>query len=167
MRAVRWGAAIVAALGLTFAATHAWSDASTAIEPVAANRVQAADQSPDKVAHDFYAWYLGQLAKNQDPISLKAPQLKDYVSPALLAEIDRKMKSADGMDADYFLKTQDYLDGWLANVAAAPAKVAGQSGTVLVTLGAPTAAKDELWKLRVTLALGADKHWKIRSVAKV
>lgn len=166
MMAIRWVVAVVAALGMTLAATHAWSDAGAATEPAAASRSQAADQSPDKAAHDFYAWYLGQLAKNADPISLKAPQLKDYVSAALLAEIDRKMKSADGMDADYFLKTQDYLDGWLANVAVAPAKVAGQSATVLVTLGAPGGAKDELWKLRVTLALGADKHWKIRSVAK-
>ena len=139
-----------------------------AAEPAAAvaSAASVSAQSPDQVAHDFYAWYLGQLAKNQDPVTLKASSLKDYVSDALLAGIDRKLKSADGMDADYFLKTQDYLDGWLSNVAVAPAKIAGQSATALVTLGAPGGAKDELWTLRVTLALGADRHWKIRSVTK-
>ena len=165
MNAIRWA---IAALCLTLAAVHARADTVTGAGPsAAASRAQASDQAPDKVAHDFYAWYLGQLAKNQDPITLKAPPLQDYVSPALLADIDRQMNSADGMDADYFLKTQDYLDGWLAHVAVGPAKVAGRSATALVTLGAPTAAKDEIWRLRVTLALGVDGHWKIRSVAKV
>ncbi len=166
MNAIRWILPLAVALSTALVALHARGDAGPAVAPVAASGAQATDQSPDKVAHDFYAWYLGQLAKNQDPITVKAPQLKDYVSPALLAEIDKKMKSADGMDADYFLKTQDYLDGWLANVAVGPAKVAGASATALVTLGAPGGAKDEIWKLRVTLTSGADKHWKIRSVAK-
>lgn len=166
MSAVRWLFALVAALCVGLVATPARSDGRSAAEAVSASRAPTAEQSPDQVAHDFYAWYLGQLAKDQDPITLKAPQLKDYVSPALLAEIDRKMKSADGMDADYFIKTQDYLDGWLANVAVAPAKVSGASATALVTLGAPGGARDDLWKLRVTLARGADRHWKIRSVAK-
>ena len=134
-------------------------------EPADAAVARAVEQSPDRVAHDFYAWYLAQLAKNQDPITVKAPQLRDYVSPALLAEIERRMHSADGLDADYFLKTQDYLDGWLEHVSVAPAKVAGQSATALVTLGPPTAAKDDIWRLRVTLARDA-KGWKIRSVAK-
>ncbi len=155
--------ALALCLGLGLAGLHA-----RAAEPAAtlASATSAAAQSPDQVAHDFYAWYLGQLARNQDPVTLKAPPLKDYVSDALLAEIDRQLKSADGMDADYFLKTQDYLDGWLSHVAVGPAKVTGPSATALVTLGAPGGAKDELWKLRVTLALGADRHWKIRSVSK-
>ena len=154
---------VVIALCIGLVGLHARAaEPATAI----ASAASAAVRSPEQVVHDFYAWYLGQLAKDQDPLTLKSPQLADFVSAALLAEIDRKVKSADGLDADYFLKTQDYLDGWLANVAVGPAKVAGASATAMVTLGAPGGARDEIWKLRVTLTSGADKRWKIRSVAK-
>ncbi len=165
MTARRWVGAGLVALGAALAAVVAQGEATPSVAASTVGHAVAAEQSPDKVAHDFYAWYLGQLAKNQDPLTLKAPQLRDWVDTALLAEIDRKMHGADGLDADYFLKTQDYLDGWLEHVAVAPAKVSGQTATAVVTLGAPTAARDEIWKLRVTLASDG-RRWRIRSVAK-
>ena len=161
-------AAALAALcagALAAGCAKAESPAPAATAASAGAGAAAVDVAPDKVAHDFYAWYLGELAGDRDPITLKAPLLRQYVAPALLAEIDKKMHSADGMEADYFLKTQDYLEEWVGHVSVAGPKTSGASATTLVTLGPDAAGKGEVWKLRVTLAKDG-AAWKIRAVAK-
>jgi hypothetical protein len=100
------------------------------------------EAAPDKGAHDFYAWYLGELAASRDPFTLEAPALRQYVCAALLAEIDKKMHSADGMEADCFLKTQDYLDEWIGHVGAAAPKLGGATVSTVVTLGPDASGRE-------------------------
>jgi hypothetical protein len=118
--------------------------------------------SPDVVAKDFYRWYLGLLVENKDPMHDEVTAFSKYVSSALAKEIERKIHSADGMEADYFIQAQDYLDDWPTNVSVATPRIKGALAAVTVSLGA---AKPSSYRLTVTLVKENDT-WKIRRVAR-
>lgn len=123
----------------------------------------ASPEEPAAVARDFYAWYLSELKGNRDPLDDERPSLERYVAPSLVAEIVQMMESPDGMEEDYFIKAQDYLDGWLGHVTATRADLVGDNATTVVTLGK---ARSDLWRLRVMLIKNPQGEWRIRRVAK-
>ncbi len=117
---------------------------------------------PAEFVRDFYHWYLKALAQNKDPVSQDQPTLRRFVSAGLLAEIDRRMKSPDGMAADYFIQAQDYLDEWLEEITATPVDANGRAATVAVSLGAKTGKG---YHLRVTVERFADA-WRLTRVER-
>ena len=94
----------------------------------------AAFSTPDAVTKSFYTWYLQQIAGNHDPLTTRDPQLRTYVSAPLLREIRQRMASPEGLDADYFIQAQDYLDQWLGKIATSETHVRGATAMTVVTL---------------------------------
>lgn len=124
-----------------------------------ANTPAANASAPDVTKH-FYAWYLSELSHEKDPLSDSRKVIESYVSRSLIQEIERKIHSADGLDADYFIKAQDYLDDWLKRVSVDQIAADETSAHVSVTLGS---AKESAQHLRVTL-VKEKGLWKIRRV---
>ena len=83
-----------------------------------------------------------------------------YVSPSLLRELKRIMQSPNGMETDYFLQAQDYLEDWPTRISISDTKVQSGIATTVVTLGENPAAP---YRLTVTLQQEAG-GWKIRRV---
>jgi Protein of unknown function (DUF3828) len=132
-------------------------------EAVAGQEAAIATSKPDVAAATFYKWYLNELAQNHDPLSGGTKCLAPYVSASLLRQITRMMHSPDGMEADYFIQAQDYLDGWLHHVSTSDTKVQAGVATTIVTLGEKP---EEQYRLFVTLVREAGV-WKIRRVKRV
>jgi len=116
--------------------------------------------TPEQCTKVFYEWYLAQLAADKDPVSDDSPALKDRVATPLLRLIERKRRSPDGMDADYFIQAQDYLDDWLVQVSVKPRTISKTTAKVDATLGEKP---DTSRKLRVTL-IRESGTWKISRV---
>jgi hypothetical protein len=112
---------------------------------------------------DFYRWYLGAFAKDQVPIKTDRARMEAHVTKELLQQIDKKMKSPDGLDADYFLKAQDYMDDWSSNIALSRIRVNGDAATATLTLGA---TKESKHLLALRLVHEGDT-WKISRVSRV
>lgn len=132
-------------------------------QSVSALAAQAASPKvvqPSEVVHEFYRWYLQSLAQDRDPVTQDRATLKKYVAKPLIDEIERRMKSPDGLDADYFLQAQDYLDEWKSNISVSQLANNGTVATVVLTLGAKGSAA---YRLKVTLRKEADS-WKIAKV---
>jgi hypothetical protein len=123
----------------------------------------ATEAAPDIAAQEFYEWYLRLLVESKDPMHDEAAVLSKYVSGTLVKEIERKIHSPDGMESDYFIRAQDYLDDWPSNVSVAAPHVNGATATVTVGLGA---AKPSAYRLTVTL-VKEKGTWKIRKVARL
>jgi hypothetical protein len=73
----------------------------------------AVPQSAKTTVVAFYKWYLHALAADKEPLEDDRAELARYVSLPLLREIDRRIHSDEGMDADYFIQAQDVLPDWL------------------------------------------------------
>jgi hypothetical protein len=114
------------------------------------------------VAADFYRWYIESLARDRDPFTQDRVTLKKYVSQALIEELDRRIGSPDGPEADYFIQAQDYLDEWVNDVTVVPVQGVGGTATVTVTLGAKSGSP---YRLRVVLGKAQDS-WKITKVQR-
>lgn len=119
--------------------------------------------APDVVAATFYKWYLHSLSKDQEPLLDKKPCLAAYVSKVLINEIEKEMQSEEGLDQDYFIKAQDYLDDWEGNISTQMLPIKNNTDEVIVTLGA---SKESSQRLSVTL-LREGNTWKIRKVIKL
>ena len=151
---------VAGALLLALAMAHTPDALAQERSPVAAR--DASRQAPvADVAGDFYAWYLAELKSNRDPLNDDPTALSTKVSKALVREIQRRMASPDGLDADYFLQAQDYYDDWLDHVTAQAVRVSRSSATLHVDLGANPSTRH---RLIVTL-IREDARWKIRRVA--
>jgi glutamine synthetase type III len=118
---------------------------------------------PDLAAVIFYKWYLGQLVQNKDPLHDAVTEMKRQVATPLLREIEKEINSADGMDVDYFIAAQDYLDDWPTHVTATVRELKGAAATVQVQLGASTLKP---YRLRVGL-IKEKGDWKIRKVNRL
>jgi hypothetical protein len=151
MRFVRMVSIVFLLVFLGCSAAVAWQEAAIATA------------KPDVAAATFYEWYLNELAQNHDPLSGDKKCLVPYVSAPLLRQITRMMHSPDGMEADYFIQAQDYLDGWLHHVSTSDTKVQAGVATTVVTLGEKP---QEQYRLSVTLAKEAGV-WKIRRVKRL
>jgi hypothetical protein len=104
--------------------------------------------TPAAAAEDFYRWYLQQIAAQHDPLHDDRAELQRHVAARLLRELDEKSASEDGLDADYFLQAQDFMEGWANHVAAVGLPSKGKTAAAQVSLG--DSAQD-LRRLRVTL----------------
>jgi Protein of unknown function (DUF3828) len=120
-------------------------------------------EQPDTTVAAFYKWYLHEMSLNHTPVTDNSKKLGIYASAALLREINRRMNSPNGMDADYFIQAQDYLDDWLDNIQTSDTKVQVASATTVVTLGKKP---DNIYRLAVGLVRETGT-WKIRSVRRL
>ena len=135
---------------------HAQSPADTP-SAVAASSSQ---NTPESSLVAFYRWYLQALAGNRDPIHDDRAHLATFVSVALLKEIDRRINSPDGLDADYFTRAQDYFDDWASNVDISNVLIRGKNASAMVVLGA---TKESRQRLAVGL-IREGNAWMISSV---
>jgi len=113
------------------------------------------------VVTEFYSWYLHGLINNTDPLHDDPATMAKYVSAALAKEIEKKINSPDGMESDYFIQAQDYMDDWVSNISATPPAVKGMTANIVVRLGAPG---NDPYLLDVAL-VNEQGAWKIRRVA--
>ena len=121
----------------------------------------SSQNSPQATLTAFYHWYLEALAKNRDPFHDDRAKIEVYVSKGLLREIDRRSKSAEGLDEDYFIRAQDYLEDWAANIVISDLQIKDRTASAMVTLGATRQS-------RHSLALNLIKEgdaWKITKVS--
>jgi len=119
--------------------------------------------SPAVTTSAFYKWYIHSLVTNHEPLNDEKIKLGTYVSKSLIAEIEKRMNSEDGLDADYFIQAQDYHDDWEKSISVTKPKISGNTATVLVTLGA---SKESIQHLELTLKK-EDRVWKIRKVRQL
>lgn len=128
--------------------------------PVAPGTASLRAATPEATAQSFYRWYVGLMAHDKEATDEPATYAL-YVSDGLRAQIARKMASADGMDVDYFVKTQDYLDQWLRQIAATAAEVRAGKARTVVTLGSGSSRQ------RLVVTLVQEKaRWKIATVVR-
>jgi hypothetical protein len=106
------------------------------------------ETQPSELVRRFYEWYIRTLSQDRDPVTQNRATLKTYVSATLIEEIDRRSKSPDGLEIDYFLQTQDYLDEWASHISALQTARKGAEATVVVTFGVKGATA---YKLTVRL----------------
>jgi hypothetical protein len=118
------------------------------------------EKSPATVATDFYRWYVKAIATNRDPIADFPTELSTYVSKSLIAEIRHAMVSEDGLEADYFIQAQDYLDDWSTNARVTRSTIHGSTATIELELGASAETRQ---RLALTL-IREQRAWKIRTV---
>lgn len=146
------------ALGLVLLSTPPAAQAQAVAIPVAereAAQVQARIEQ-------FYAWYLAALQRNGDPLSDDRSALAQRVSARLLREIQRRLDSPDGMEADYFLQAQDYDDQWIGHVRVGAIKTGARQARAMVDLGSHPETRH---RLQLSL-VREDGLWKISQVAR-
>ena len=120
----------------------------------------ATPQAAEQAVSAFYKWYLHSLAAGREPLSDDRKEISKYVSSSLVREIDKRMNSDEGIDEDYFIKSQDYLDDWERNVVVDKATVDGNQALVPLKLGE---AGESRRSFSIALVREAGS-WKIRSV---
>lgn len=91
--------------------------------------------SPKSVAEAFYNGYLQSFSDEKDPMTDDIAQMKQYVSDELIGKIKKQMASPDGLEEDYFIKAQDYMEEWLTHIKVSEPLVQGASAREQVTLG--------------------------------
>ncbi|PVZ10333.1 MULTISPECIES: DUF3828 domain-containing protein [unclassified Pseudomonas] len=121
-----------------------------------------ADTSPtaQQATRSFYAWYLEAFSKDEAPLQDNLPEMKKYVADTLLADLRKQMDSEDGLEEDYFTKSQDYDDSWLKNIKVTEQSVKGNVAIENVMLGT---TQDNANALSVQLTKGAN-GWRISKV---
>ncbi len=113
-------------------------------------------------AKAFYSWYLGVVTAERDPLSDERKALKGFVAKALIAKLDRLSRSEEGLSEDYFLKAQDIMEDWAANIEVSDVRADGKSGSTAVQLGASAESRQRLtvdWTLEAGL-------WKVSKVGQ-
>lgn len=121
---------------------------------------QTQEASIRLVLHDFYKSYIALLSEDKIP---SREFLAKTVSTKLIRKIQKLASVEGGLDADYFLKAQDYLDEWKENITVAPIRVAGNRAKAVVSL---ELARGRKHQLSVDLVL-VGRHWKITEVRDV
>ena len=109
---------------------------------------------------EFYGWYLKRIAADDPPALSGGTDLNRYVSAALLRKLNRKFNSPDGMESDYFIQAQDYLDSWTKYIVVVPVSESATRAQFRVQLG----EGGELYKLKV-VAIREGGLWKIDMVS--
>ncbi len=112
--------------------------------------------SPGAVIRNFYKWYIEAVDAGPDPFKQGKVTLKKYVTSRLIAQIARM--EAKGLDADYFMQTQEWDGAWANNIDVPKLTVAGSTGSAIVTFGS-----DNYPRVVVTLVKAAG-IWKIDRV---
>jgi hypothetical protein len=115
--------------------------------PLPANTPTPTADSPEGVVRSFYTWYLDQAHSGASPLSTRAYQQSEYLSPALIAHVDDLMAaSPDHGGYDPFLCAQTIPDrveiGAAQSTATQPASTTNATATVTSTEAAQTPAPD-------------------------
>jgi hypothetical protein len=121
----------------------------------------SSQNTPQPTLTAFYHWYLEELAKSRDPFHDDRAKIEVYVSKGLLREIDRRSKSSEGLDEDYFIRAQDYLEDWASNIVVSDVQTKGTTASAVVTLGS---TKQSRHPLSLNLIKEGDA-WKISKVS--
>jgi hypothetical protein len=121
----------------------------------------SSQNTPQATLTSFYRWYLQEFAKSRDPLHDDPAKIEGYVSKKLLREIDRLNKSSEGLDADYFIRAQDYLEDWASNIVVSDVQIKDRTASATVTLGA---TKESRYPLKLNLSKEGDV-WKIAKVS--
>lgn len=119
-----------------------------------------ASASAQQTTQSFYSWYLKRLSDDKVPLNDNPQQMQQYVTQSLIKSIDKQAKSEDGLDEDYFIKSQDYDDSWLTHIQVTETATKGASAQENVVLGT---TQDNSQVLNVTLSKDKD-GWKITGV---
>ncbi len=120
----------------------------------------ATPQPAEQTVSAFYEWYLHSLAAGREPLSDDRKEIAKYVSRSLVRELEKRMRSEEGMDEDYFIKAQDYLDNWERSVVVDKATVDGDKARAALQLGETGESRR-----RFSIALVREGGiWKIQSV---
>jgi hypothetical protein len=128
-----------------------------------ASQAAASSLSADQATSVFYKWYLHSLAAGREPLSDDRRTLFKYVARALVGDIEKSMHSDEGLDEDYFIKAQDYLDEWESTIVVDKPAVSGSTAVVALQLGR---SRDNLRRFSIALIKEAGA-WKIRRVQLV
>ena len=102
--------------------------------PVNAQRTSAppkAAQPPEVVIEGFYRWYIRSVSRSVDPFRKGRATLRKYVTLKLIREVEQTE-----LDADYFLQTHEWDDGWAESVSVSKPEVRGPTATAIVTFNA-------------------------------
>lgn len=119
-------------------------------------------KNAEQVTREFYGWYLGSMVKDKEPTDDPARYTR-YVSAPLRAKIKRQMDSPKGMDADYFIKAQDYLPDWPGHITTGSVTTNANMARVSVMLGTD---RRHPWRLGVALVKEAG-NWRVLSVQQL
>jgi hypothetical protein len=123
-------------------------------------RISAAEGGPDAAVSSFYTWYLTVMDAGHDPEISDPATLSVYVSKPLLNELRQAVQQPGGVDEDYFLKAQDYLDDWVGHVSVGQPRSQDGAAVVDIVLGVAPESRKILWV--TTIQEGG--AWKIRAV---
>jgi hypothetical protein len=120
-----------------------------------------ASATPEATVRRFYEWYLHALNQRHEPLVKHRAEMSRFVTQRLMKSLNRALKRADGIDADFFIDAQDWDEGWEKNVSASKATIQGKRATINVTLKGGAAFGNK--KLSVGL-LKEGGVWKIDSI---
>lgn len=120
----------------------------------------ADEQTPSQATAAFYAWYIKSLADNKVPLDDDPEHLRAFVADGLIKDIDKQAKSEEGLEEDYFIKSQDYDESWLSNIKVSDQGMKGAAAKEGVVLGS---TEDNAQRLTVMLGKEAE-GWRITSV---
>lgn len=121
------------------------------------------EPTPEKAVFSFYTWYLKSKSENKDPVIGKSETLNQYLSPELLVSIKTQTESKYGLDYDYFLKTQEYMDSWINDISVSNITSFNSISKETVTFAKNT---EEEYSLEIILSK-KDKCWFFSKVKNV
>jgi hypothetical protein len=148
-------AALIACLALALSAL--------ACQPDQHRKAQSSSEAA-AAAKSFYVWYLDELVHDREPFLQDRARLAQFLTARLLADLDRRLNSDDGEGADYFLRAQDYLDGWIGNVNAVSASWSGKQAAVRLTLGRSHSADEHVLQVGM---LNDGTGWRVDQVSAI
>ncbi|MBD1551898.1 DUF3828 domain-containing protein [Pseudomonas typographi] len=119
-----------------------------------------ADTTAKQTTEAFYTWYLQSFSQDKVPLNDDLQQMKAYVADSLLDGLRKQMASDEGLEEDYFIKSQDYDDSWLTHINVTERTAKGTSAIEDVVLGT---TQDNSVALNVTLNKVKD-GWRIVKV---
>jgi Protein of unknown function (DUF3828) len=122
-------------------------------------RAAEPNAKPEESIRSFYHWYVTALIANREPLNERA-EMSRFATERLLKEIDRKLKSADGLGSDYFIDAQDFDNLWAKNITVSDVKVSGKNATAEVRL----VGKGEMRRRLKVWLVSDGGSWKIDKV---
>lgn len=128
--------------------------------PISWSAAQTLTPSPQTTLVEFYHWYIESLDRHRNPLSDEPEKIEQYVSKKLIQHIDKLSSSPEGLDEDYFLKSQDILEDWPAHIVVSEVRMKGKSASAIVTLGATKESKHRL----ILDLVQEGNSWKISKV---
>lgn len=119
------------------------------------------ETSPSRTTRDFYAWYLTELFDHRNPMT--DPSIRRYITEELVSSLNSRAPQAEPLNADYFLRVQDWPDDWRSHIEPVIVAHSSDSATVRLTLGDAASLRNTV----VVRLRRGDDGWRIYSVGPV